>query len=83
MPPANIRRVDYTARVLWSPVMKVVIVILLLAVIISLFSGLFFLFKDKGQSDRMVKALTIRVGLSIGIFVLLMAGYYFGIIPGH
>ena len=63
--------------------MKVVIVILLLAVIISLFSGLFFLFKDKGQSDRMVKALTIRVGLSIGIFVLLMAGYYFGIIPGH
>lgn len=63
--------------------MKVVIILLLLAVIVALFSGLFFLFKDKGQSERMVKALTIRVGISIGIFVLLMAGYYFGIIPGR
>jgi Protein of unknown function (DUF2909) len=63
--------------------MKIVIILLLLAVIVSLFSGLFFLFKDKGQSERMVKALTIRVGISIGIFVLLMAGYYFGIVPGR
>lgn len=63
--------------------MKIIIVLLLLAVIVALFSGLFFLFKDKGQSDRMVKALTIRVGMSIGIFVLLMAGYYFGFLPGN
>lgn len=63
--------------------MKLIIVALLLAVIVALFSGLFFLFKDKGQGERMVKALTIRVGLSIGIFVLLMAGYYFGLIPGN
>ena len=63
--------------------MKIVVVLLLLVVIASLFSGLFFLFKDKGQSTRMVKALTIRVGLSIVIFILLMAGYYFGVIPGN
>ncbi|MBL8516292.1 MAG: twin transmembrane helix small protein [Betaproteobacteria bacterium] len=62
--------------------MKVVIVLLLLVVIASLFSGLFFLLKDKGQGTRMAKALTIRVGVSIGIFVLLMAGYYFGLLPG-
>ena len=63
--------------------MKIVIVLLLLVVIASLFSGLFFLFKDKGQSTRMVKALTIRVGISIAIFILLMAGYYFGVFPGN
>ncbi len=63
--------------------MKIIVVLLLLVVIASLFSGLFFLFKDKGQGTRMVKALTIRVGISIFIFVLLMAGYYFGVIPGN
>ncbi|MDX2219780.1 MAG: twin transmembrane helix small protein [Burkholderiales bacterium] len=61
--------------------MKIVVVLLLLVVIASLFSGLFFLFKDKGQGTRMAKALTIRVGVSIGIFILLMAGYYFGLFP--
>jgi hypothetical protein len=63
--------------------MKIVVVLMLLVVIASLFSGLFFLFKDKGQGTRMVKALTIRVGVSIGIFILLMAGYYFGLFPGN
>ena len=61
--------------------MKIIVVILLLVVIASLFSGLFFLFKDKGRGDRVVKALTIRVGLSITIFLILMASYYFGLIP--
>jgi len=61
--------------------MKIIVVILLMVVIVSLFSGLFFLFKDKGQGDRVVKALTIRVGLSIAIFLLLMGSYYFGLIP--
>jgi hypothetical protein len=33
---------------------------------------------DRGGSKRMVKALAIRVGLSLGLFLLLMAGYWFG-----
>jgi DMSO/TMAO reductase YedYZ heme-binding membrane subunit len=61
--------------------MKYLVVALLIVVIISLFSGLFYLFKDKGQGTRVVKALTIRVGLSITIFLILMASYYFGLIP--
>jgi hypothetical protein len=63
--------------------MKIVIIILLFAVIVSLFSGLFFIYKDKGQSDRAVKALTVRIVLSIVVFALLMGGYYFGFIPGQ
>ena len=31
----------------------------------------------------MVKALTVRVGLSVALFLILMAGYYFGLIPGR
>ena len=63
--------------------MKLIVVVLLLAVIASLFSGLFFLFKDKGNSNRVVNALTLRVALSIGIFLLLMISYYFGLYPAR
>ncbi len=62
--------------------MKIVIIILLFAVIVSLFSGLFFIYRDKGQSNRAVIALTIRIVLSITVFVILVASYYFGWIPG-
>ena len=44
--------------------------------------GAVFLVTDRGQSKRTVKALAMRVGLSLGLFLLLMAGYYFGLIPG-
>ena len=62
--------------------MKIVILVLLLAVIVSLFSGLFFIYKDKGQSERAVKALTVRIVLSLVVFALLVISYYFGLIPG-
>ena len=62
---------------------KLIIILLLIGVIGSLFSGLFFLFLDRGSSDRAVKALTLRIGLSMAIFALLMLGYRFGLIPGY
>jgi heme/copper-type cytochrome/quinol oxidase subunit 4 len=58
--------------------MRIVIIILLFAVIASLFSGLYFVYKDKGNSNRAVISLTIRIGLSILVFVILMVSYYFG-----
>jgi len=61
--------------------MKIVILILLLAVLVSLFSGLYFVYKDKGQSNRAVVSLTIRISLSVLVFVILMVSYYFGWIP--
>jgi cytochrome bd-type quinol oxidase subunit 2 len=63
-------------------VFKIVVILLLVAIVASLGSALFFLVTDKGQSKRTVKALAIRVGLSLTLFLLLMAGYYFGLIPG-
>jgi heme/copper-type cytochrome/quinol oxidase subunit 4 len=61
--------------------MKVVVVVLLVAVIASLFSGLYFLYKDKGQSNRVVISLTIRVALSITVFLILILSYWFGLVP--
>ena len=61
--------------------MKIVILVLFFAVIVSLFSGLYFVYKDKGNSNRAVISLTIRIGLSLFVFALLMASYYFGWIP--
>ena len=63
--------------------MKIVVVIFVILILASLGSELFFLITDHGQSKRTVRALALRVGLSITLFVLLMAGYYFGLIPGR
>ena len=62
---------------------KIIIVLLLLAVIISLSSGMFFLVHDKGESDRTVKSLTIRISLSIALFLMLIIGYFTGMIQPH
>jgi DUF2909 family protein len=62
--------------------MKIVILLLLAAVLASLFSGLYFVYKDKGTTNRAVISLTIRIALSVLVFVLLIGSYYFGWIPG-
>lgn len=61
--------------------MRLVAILFIIFIIASLGSALYYVFKDKGQTDRAVKALTIRVGLSLTLFILLMGGYYFGVIP--
>ena len=61
--------------------MKIVILVLLFAVIASLFSGLYFVYKDKGTTNRAVISLTIRIALSVLVFVLLIGSYYFGWMP--
>ncbi len=62
---------------------KILIVLSLIFIVSSLFSALFYLSKDKTGSERTVKALTVRIGLSITLFILLMLGYYFGFIESH
>lgn len=62
---------------------KIIIVLFLFAIIGSLFSGLFFLMRDKGASERTVKALTVRVSLSVLLFILLMIGFATGVLQPH
>lgn len=61
--------------------MKILVVILLLLVVGSLFSALFFMYRDKGNSKRMVTALTFRIALSVAVFLVVIGSYYFGLIP--
>lgn len=61
--------------------MRIVALLFIVFILGSLASALYHLIKDKGQSDRIVKMLTVRVALSLTLFVLLMGGYYLGIIP--
>ncbi|MFA7270380.1 MAG: twin transmembrane helix small protein [Sterolibacterium sp.] len=59
---------------------KVVVVLMLLAVIASLFSGLFFLLRDGQDGRRTVRALTVRIALSLALFALLMIGFQTGLL---
>ena len=63
--------------------MKIVVVVMLVLILGSLGSGLFFLMSDRGQNRRTVKALTLRIGLSVALFLLLMLAYFAGLIKPH
>ncbi|QEL63845.1 hypothetical protein OTERR_03690 [Oryzomicrobium terrae] len=62
-------------------VFKLVVIGVLLAIVGSLFSGLFFLYRDRGQGTRAVRALTVRIGLSIVLFLLLLGAFRLGWLP--
>lgn len=62
---------------------KSIIVLMLVLIFISLFSALAFLFRRDTNRTGTARALTWRIGLSVTLFVLLMIGLYFGIIPQH
>ena len=62
--------------------MRYFVIVVLVLILVSLGSALYFLYADKSQSNRTVWALTIRVALSVGLFLVLMLGHYFGFIQG-
>ena len=67
----------YTRRLEHADV-KIIVIAGLVAVIASLFSALYYLYHDKGQGTRMVKALALRVALSIALVVFLVVSYHLG-----
>ena len=60
-----------------------VILILLAAIVFNLGAGLYFMMTDKGQTDRTVKALTRRIGLSVLLIILVIIGILTGLIKPH
>lgn len=58
--------------------MRIVVVVMLVAIVVSLGSALFFLFADRSGSNRTARALTGRVGLSLLLFAMLMGAHYLG-----
>ena len=62
---------------------KTLIVINLVLILISLAAGVLFLRTDGKEDTRVVTSLTVRVILSISLFVLLLVGYALGYIEPH
>jgi hypothetical protein len=61
----------------------VIAAIFFLAILASLGVALVALFRRGGNEQTLVRALTVRVGLSVLFFLLLMLGWYLGLIEPH
>lgn len=62
---------------------KILIVAIFLGIVVSMGSALVFLIKDKGQSNRTLKALTVRIVVSVALFALLFLLWGLGLISPH
>jgi hypothetical protein len=62
---------------------KLFIIFIMIIIAGSLASGLFFLVRDAGNSKRTVKALTIRITISLTLFIFLLVAFKFGLIKPH
>jgi hypothetical protein len=51
------------------------IILVMVGIIISLGFGLYFLVKDRGETDRTVVSLSIRVGLAVLLLIILAFGF--------
>lgn len=60
--------------------MKLLVILLFLAIVASLASGLLFLVKGTGDSRRVLRALTWRIALSVVLFLVLIGAYLAGLI---
>jgi DUF2909 family protein len=63
---------------LFGDSMKAVVLLILLAILVSLGSGLYFLIRDREGSSRLLKALKIRIGLSAALILFLVVSYWMG-----
>ena len=63
--------------------LKAAIALMLTATVVSLFSGLVFLVKDEGNSNRLVTALTVRGVLAVITVALIAWGFFSGQLVSH
>jgi hypothetical protein len=62
---------------------KAIIIVVMLIILIALGSSLVFLVRDEGKTNRTVKALTWRIGLSLVLFLFLFLAFSMGWIKPH
>ncbi|MBX9904519.1 MAG: twin transmembrane helix small protein [Burkholderiales bacterium] len=60
--------------------MRIIVILFIIVILASLGSALYYMVKDRGTTERTAKALTVRIALSITLFVLLLLGFHFGLI---
>lgn len=62
---------------------KLLIIGVLIVILYNLGAGLYYMMVDKGKSNRTVKSLSWRIGLSVGLILLVILGIYTGMIKPH
>jgi hypothetical protein len=62
---------------------KILIAVALIAVLVSLGRALFAMSSGPQNSARVVRALTVRISVSVALFVALMVAWHFGLIEPH
>lgn len=62
---------------------RLLVIAVLLAIVVSLGIALYHLARGSGDSEKMIRALAWRVGLSLGLFALLMVAWYTGLFAPH
>ncbi|MBR7748216.1 twin transmembrane helix small protein [Undibacterium baiyunense] len=60
--------------------MKILVALAFVLILFSLASALVYLMKDKGKSNRTVRALAFRVGFSVSLFILILIANHYGLI---
>jgi uncharacterized BrkB/YihY/UPF0761 family membrane protein len=65
------------------PLIKLLVILMLIAIVVSLGSALFHLSRGTGDSKKMLRALTWRISLSVLLFALLMLAYSRGLLTPH
>lgn len=63
--------------------MKVLVIAALIGIVISMAHAMFSMSGGPTESKRMVRALTVRVALSVALFAFLMIGWYLGLLQPH
>lgn len=62
---------------------KTIVVVIFLGIVVAMGSALYYLVKDRGDSDRLARALTWRVAISVSLFALLFVLWWAGLIQPH
>ena len=60
--------------------MRIIVILFVIIILGSLGSALYYMIRDRGTTKRTAKALTVRVAVSVILFLLLMLGFHFGFI---
>ena len=60
--------------------MRIIVILFIIVILGSLGSALYYMIRDRGTTERTVKALTVRIALSVTLFLLLMLDFHFGFI---
>ena len=73
-------------RIIWGRVIdmqKLLIIAFLIVILWNLGAGLYYMMVDKGTTNRTVRSLSWRIGISVALILLVALGIYTGVIKPH